>query len=434
MRRARAATSVASAARSTSSPQQLAAHAEHLSQKQIEPLEARLDEMHAQVAQIAKRTQDTSAVFKPLVQKLQEISDRLAGLGAEGVSTPLSERLGSIEERIAGLTGKTSDPRGLQTQLDAILSRLEVLKGRSIDPGRLNELFDRVEFAVRSLPEERSAQDAISPERLERLERKVADAAAGASSERFVRLEKKLDEIGRAFSKGEGLPAGVGDEVPASEELIDLRSEISALRRELRSMPAAAPSEPNLGELMRAIAKRLDRLPQDTPAALAGLEAQIARIAQVLDDPASGPAGFARIQASLKTIEKRLDDTRRSLGYRPPREVDAEVSDEEREAAAGLARSLSEDVSSLKTPAEASERKNSDAIDAVQDTLEAVVKRMAFLERDADAGTASRSGSGAENRSASRAGRCSKRRAPEPPHLAPASAPCDGRARRVLLA
>ena len=40
-------------------------------------------------------------------------------------------------------------------------------------------------------------------------------------------------------------------------------------------------------------------------------------------------------------------------------------------------------MSGLKTTAEATERKTRDAIDAVQGTLEAVVKRMAFLERDA---------------------------------------------------
>ncbi len=40
----------------------------------------------------------------------------------------------------------------LQTQLEAIVSRLELLKGRSIDPARLNELFDRIEVAIRALP------------------------------------------------------------------------------------------------------------------------------------------------------------------------------------------------------------------------------------------------------------------------------------------
>ncbi len=368
---------------------QFAAQAEHLSRRQIEPIEARLEEMHAQIAQIDKRGQDTSALFRPLVQKLREISDRLAALGAEGAATPLSDRLGAIEERLAGIAGKTSDPRGLQTQLEAIVSRLELLKGRSIDPARLNELFDRIEFAIRSLPEERFDRleqkyeaGAIPPGRLDQLEKRIAESAAGgASAERFTRLEQKLDEIARVVSAG-------GEAVP-QEDLAELRSDIGALRRELRLRPSTPADEPNLGELMRAIAKRLDRIPNEAPPALANLEAQIERIARVLDDPENGPAGIARIQASLKTIEKRLDDTRRSLGYRPPREVAGDAPDEEeKESVTGLARSLSEGVSSLKTSAEASETKAKDAIDAVQDTLEAVVKRMAFLERDADAASA----------------------------------------------
>lgn len=359
--------------------EQVAAQARHLSQKQIEPLEARLQDMHAGIGEIGKRAQDTSALFKPLVQKLHDISDRLAELGAEDAATPLSARLAAIEGRLAAVAGKSSDPRGLQTQLDAIVSRLEVLKGRSIDPVRLNELFDRMEYAVRMLPEERAEGGEISAGALERLERRITAAVAGgAPGESFSRLEKKLDDIGRTFS--------AGGESMAPADVAELRSEIASLRSELRSMPTASGAEPNLGELMRAIALRLERLPQEGPK-IAQLEAQIERIARVLDDPEKGPAGLARIEASLKTIEKRLDDTRRSLGYRPPRDVAAEVSDEEQEAISGLARALSEDVSLLRSSAEAADKKTTDAIDSVQDTLEAVVKRIAFLERDAD-GTA----------------------------------------------
>ncbi len=356
--------------------EQFAARAKHLSQRQIEPLESRIQEMHGQIGEIAKRAQDTSALFKPLVRTLQEISERLGGLGAEGTAPPLSDRLEAIEERLGAIAGKSSDPRGMQTQLEAIVSRLEILKGRSVDPARLNELFDRIESAVRALPEERFEQGAIPDERLERLERKIAETAKVASGESFERLEKKLDEIGRGF----------GGEAPASGDLSELRSDIASLRRELRDLPAASQAEPNLGELMRAIAKRLDRLPQEQPASFSRVEAQLERISHVLDDPQGGPAGLARIEASLRTIEKRLDDTRRSLGYHPPREV-AEMSDEERESVAGLARALSEDVSSLKNSAQAAEKKTKDTIDAVQDTLEAVVKRMAFLEGETEPGT-----------------------------------------------
>ena len=79
---------------------------------------------------------------------------------------------------------------------------------------------------------------------------------------------------------------------------------------------------------------------------------------------------LGQLEAGLKTIEERLDDTRRALESQPPREDPI---------AADIARAL---VSGLKNTTEATERKTRDAIDAVQGTLEAVVKRMAFLERD----------------------------------------------------
>jgi localization factor PodJL len=84
---------------------------------------------------------------------------------------------------------------------------------------------------------------------------------------------------------------------------------------------------------------------------------------------------LGQLEASLKTIEDRLDETRRALDSQPPREDPI---------AGDIARALSDDLSGLKTSADATERKTRDAIDAVQGTLEAVVKRMAFLERDAD--------------------------------------------------
>ena len=126
--------------------------------------------------------------------------------------------------------------------------------------------------------------------------------------------------------------------------------------------------------MMRTIVKRLEKMPQDAPATAADLEAQIDRIARLIEDPSQSRAALGHLEASLKTIEERLDETRRALEIQPPREDPV---------AAGIARALSDDVSGLKTSAEATERKTRDAIDAVQGTLEAVVKRMAFLERDA---------------------------------------------------
>jgi localization factor PodJL len=108
------------------------------------------------------------------------------------------------------------------------------------------------------------------------------------------------------------------------------------------------------------------------------------RMAQLLEDPSQSRLALAQIESSLKTIEARLDDTRRSLLYRDLDEAAGEGAEGDISAVAGLARALSDDVSVLKNAASASDSKTKDALEAVQDTLEAVVKRMAFLERDAE--------------------------------------------------
>jgi localization factor PodJL len=306
--------------------EELAAHAEHLSRRQIGPLETRLDDLQAQIEELAKRT---------------------------------------------------PDQRALQAQIESIVSRLELLKGRSIDPARLNDLFDRVDASTRAVPDDRFErieqkieEMAVPVERFDRLERKIAETASEAGKDRFAQLERKLDEITRVFT--------AGGELLTQEDLTDLRSDIVALRRELRSsLPVTGQGEPTLAEMMRQIVKRLEKMPQDVPATAADLEAQIDRIAQLIDDPNQSRAALGQLETSLKTIEERLDETRRALASPPPREDPL---------AADIARALSDDVSVLKTSTEATERKTRDAIDAVQGTLEAVVKRMAFLERDPGSG------------------------------------------------
>jgi localization factor PodJL len=413
--------------------EQLAEQAEHLSRAQVQPLEERLDRTQQQLEELARHARASSDQLRPFAQKLQEISDRVSALGGSDERTPLSLRLGAIEERLAGLTNSRGpDPRALQTQLEGIVSRLELLKGRSIDPAHLTDLFDRVDAAIRAMPEEgrfdrleqklaaavmateragrqelgagggieaieeqierlerlerligESAAGGISEEHINRLEQRIADTAREAlgardapdiSEERFARLERTLEQIGVAYS--------ADGELLSPEDLAELRGDIVALRRELRSLPGLGEGEGNLSEVLEGIARHMERLPENPPATAAELEAQVERIAELLDDPGNARLALAHIETSLKTIEERLEETRRSLAYRPP--LSGEAVDMDVEAVAGMARALSDDVSVLKGSSEASEKKTKEALDAVQDTLEAVVKRMAFLEHDAE--------------------------------------------------
>ena len=244
-------------------------------------------------------------------------------------------------------------------------------------------------------------RDPAEPFRPAGKEDRRSGGQGGAIAEQVHRLERKLDDIARIFS--------AGGELSPQEDLAELRSDIVALRRELRSAPRTPADEPNLGELMRAHRQAARADSARGAGDVADLEAQIERIARILDDRRTEPAGLAHIQASLKTIEKRLEDTRRSIGERPPREGDdAAAAGAEMKSVAGLARSLSDDVSVLKSSAEVDrDGRHKDAIDAVQDTLEAVVKRMAFLERDADAASASGARRPAEPGSPSRS-RCAR--------------------------
>ena len=334
--------------------------------------------LDAQDAAGARR--DIESLGRRLEQVAEQLSAQAEHLSRRQVE-PLAARLDEVGSQLEELSRRAADQRALQAQIESIISRLEVLKGRSVDPARLNDLFERVDIALRAIPEDRfdrleeRLKDIAPADRFDRLEKKIAETAAGgATAERISGLERKLDEIGRVFTSG--------GELLTQEDLTDLRSDIVALRRELRSLPGFGQGETSLGEMMRTIVKRLERLPQDALVTTADLDAQMERIARILEDPAHSRAALTQMEAGLKSIEERLDETRRAL--------EAPRSDEDA-GPAGLARALSDDVSVLKSSTQASERKTRDAIDAVQGTLEAVVKRMAFLERDTGAPAVARS-------------------------------------------
>lgn len=449
---------------------ELAEQAERTREPQTQHLEERFEQMQAQLEGLVASSGDSAAQLAPLANQLQDIANRVGDLGIAGAQTPLSQRLAAIEERIAALVGK-GDTRALQNQLEAIVSRLELLKGRSIDPARLNELFDRVDAAIRIIPEDRferleqtisssaeqqlaqdrfdrlekriaetvrrivpherfdrlerkiaeSAQSHLAEDRFDRLEKKMAAIVGGgvsderfdrleeqiaagtatqvsaeqfraleqkltvdrddaASAQRFARLEQKLDAIGRAYT--------VNGDILTQDDLSELSADITALRRELRSLPGLGEGEGNLGEVLETISARLDRLPDQPPATAAEFEAQIDRITELLEDPSQSRLALAHIKTSLKAIEEQLQETRSAFLDAPSSDSDA--SEAEIETVAGLARSLSDDVTTLRSATEASEAKTKHALDAVQETLEAVVKRMAFLERDADMAAAPR--------------------------------------------
>ena len=447
----------------------LATQADLLSAPQVDSLGQRLDRMQAQLEDLAKGAQ-----FGPFAQRLQDISDRLNGFTVPDNTGPIAERLSAIEERLAGLA-RSPDTRALHTQLESIVSRLELLKGRSIDPARLNELFDRVDAALRGN---------LNEERFDRLERKFAETPRGVPDERFARLEQKLDAGMRSALPDERLARlekkldeiggarGVDSEVLTLDDVADLRTDIIALRRELRSLPGLGEGEANLGEVLKTVSDRLERLPYDPPGDRrgAGVADRAHRSAARGSDPQPAVARPHRDEPQDDRGAPGRNAPRRALSGRPRRE-DAPSADVE--SVASLARAISDDVTVLKGAAEASEQKTKDALEAVQSTLEAVVKRMAFLERDSEpapapaaepaapcarasrgyvpraraardqplrafdpAGRASASGRGRRRRAGSQARAAARkrwRRSVQPLHVQPAAEAGDRRPCRVLL-
>jgi hypothetical protein len=219
----------------------LADQAEHLSRPQLEPLQERLDALQARLEDLAEGVRASSAELGPFAQTLQDISTASPLL--ETRATSASSTSGSPPSRSVWQAWGPAAPIPALCTISwkNIVSRLELLKGRSIDPARLGEIFDKVDAAMRSGIGRRALRTASSAcwtscpsgdagrPLISRLADRL-DAHAGAAG-----FRRPPGEAGRAARRP--WPVYAAEARGSAEESGDLRGDIVALRRELRSLP-----------------------------------------------------------------------------------------------------------------------------------------------------------------------------------------------------
>ncbi|SEQ63834.1 localization factor PodJL [Faunimonas pinastri] len=306
-------------------------------------LEDRLDQIQHFLSEAAHREQGFNQHLAPISEKLSDLSDRVAELSPQEHLQPLTHRLGAIEQQLHGISsGHLSDQSTLASHLENLVDRLDLMAGRdAFLPARLTAVLERLETVLEG----------------------------NAGDERYGRIEHKLDTLHHDLQGSASVP---------DLELGELRQEILALRHEFLSTPAQQPTS-GISDLLHDLLDRLEPVPS-LQSHLEDLEQQVGRIMQAVDAPAADRNLMESMEASLRAIEARLEQggsasvseaLRELRGLHPADDFSGE-----------LARTLNEDLGALRQAAEISDSHTRDSLGAVHDTLEAVVKRMAFLERE----------------------------------------------------
>ncbi|MGQ7790971.1 peptidoglycan-binding protein [Faunimonas sp. B44] len=312
-----------------------------LAAPQTEQIDRRLEQIQAKLAN-SRADERIGRQLEPVLEGLEAIAKRIDARLAPDFGI-LAERMAALDARLAAFSPAGQAPDVLKSELDGITGRLDRLAGApAIDLDR----FERI---------------------MARLEERVA-AEEGAS--RLEQIEARLEAIGQAMDRSGGLPQG--------EDIADLRGDIASLRRELRSLGTGGSGE--VTALLTDLSQRVDAIGREKPVTARDLEAQVGRILAMIAGAERDGPDIEAIEARLRTIQDRLDGVR---GEGLSGNLHALPPDRDAETVKALARNLSADIGALKASGDVVDPADRESLEAVQETLEAVMKRLAFLERDA---------------------------------------------------
>jgi len=429
----------------------------------LSPLEDRL----AEIAGRLEESTDTAAQFAALEERLaaltesvgaqqpqfdtSEIDRRLDAIAASLQAQPASLDLSEVHERLAAISQSLEtqpdpfDASEIHERLAAISQSLES-QPAPFDPAEITDRLDRLAGEISGFLTEGERGPSLQPvldrlaalderfdsgrvdlEQLSAIVERMEASVAEAPAERLSALEEKISNLGDNI--------GHLDDGSFVEDISNLRTEIAELRADIRDTPPTPDGAlRSLQPAIREIRERLDRLPEEPASFNRELEAQIGRISAMLDRPAAESEALGRLEDALAGINARLDAQEQHLKASTWQAAGSGSAEEGEgggsEALMRLASALQNDLGQLKSGAEAAEERTRQSLEAVHGTLEAVVKRMAFLERDRSfAGPGEPGDSGDVSHAAMAASSAS--RATQAPAPAPASAEASDRLPRI---
>jgi len=398
--------------------------------KTLDVINARLDELAAQMrdvaARVAEHGEPATARDGELETALRNVVEHL-----EQSETRTSETLEHIQRRLNDVAAQAAEAAELAAAggggktLEDIERRLEILNGhlaeireRTPEDGRadvdahLEKLAERVDAVYRTsqgLPgkveglvsEIAEARFGEIESRIDtmvsRLRSQLEQMAAGALE--FDKVSARVDELDRKLDQ-------VASQAASAQELEGMRAAIEQLSMQVE----AKADKKDFDAITRRLETFITSLKEDRAGreSASGLEKRVLELEETLrkiSESGDGPAAAVadetaeRLEESIRLIERRLEKAEDKLNHLPVLEnsiaalnralEDMQLSgDASGEDPADEIRALQEGLQAVKDAAASSDARTRETLTAVHETLAHIIDKLDTFEREA-AGTGS---------------------------------------------
>ncbi len=409
-------------------------------EQRIEALSRKIDEA---VAQTASRDQ-----VGVLSDRIEDVRRSVDGRHMAGASPPLDVArlealMHDVQARLDRPNHDVAEVVQLQDLVRKLAQRIETAIAEGNSPAQLGglerqvqDIFNRLDKSP-LLPAGAERLEGLLHEVAERLERPVSPSQLDQVQQTIRLLAEKFEATVRANGAHDvlkGLEVQVAKmatrlEAPVSAELDTSRleamiqslasrlerpgagqaetsSRLEALMRDIAArldQPQPTEDAAQMRQLLRLLAQRVEASRTEAPA-YAALEEQIERLGARIDG-ADGADALASLERSISDIFAQMEQFRETAlmtAEHAARKAAREALEAARPAEGGahpaMSAMLTREISELRTMQDAAEKRTSATLNAVHETLERVVDRLAMIETDLDAEPAPRPGAKANDK------------------------------------
>jgi localization factor PodJL len=383
-----------------------------------------LDKLHAEIAHMSTALHDlaTQGSVAALESSIRTLAREIEISRSEGANEtllqPLERSVVELRRSLAEIDPRTTIT-GLENEIRALGSKLEGLDRHDIEAHAFSQVQQQTQ-EIRDLLKAAAAR----PAAVEKLEQQLAQIARnferqqqiGASPNGSPTLGVVADEIrtllkerpqSPAFAKiEERLDAMASRVEDALGEMRDgrnhssIENHIEKIRQDLSTRLSAstnrAADTQALEELVRGLADKMERAykPDSNAQAFEALEQQIGELAARLDRSSTGLSSLTYLEQTIGDLFRKLEATQqvaveaaetaaRNATRDSLREALAQGALETHHHAGGFDQEqVTRELSELRGLQDAADRRTHSTLNAVHETLEKVVDRLAMLEEE----------------------------------------------------
>ena len=319
----------------------------------------RLDAMHSDLAERAPDNRKLEGMIAALQERTEQERTEQARMTVG--SAEMREIVGQLMAKIDQAVGAGAEPAqlsALEDQISRVAARLEI---KAPTPNVQQIDLARIESSLASISERLNnplpitAADQVQETVRLLIERFDSTLRSGVTGETLVAIERRLADVAQKL------------EAPVTAEIDTARLE--SLVHDLASRmedPSAATSD--VRDIKMALAQIADRMDaalkgESDQTAMRGLEDQIAALSQRMEK--ASDANLAKLERTLEDIQEQMEQLRSESNSPVPQSLEREIAD-------------------LRSLHSVSDKRTHATLNAVHETLEKVVDRLAMLEEEID--------------------------------------------------